>query len=316
VLAVTRRPAHPSALLSRLPAAVTAPRLAPPGSAAEWTELIDGKGVDLVLHLAGMSQVGAAIEDPPAALAANAMATAILLEGVRRSARMPRVVIASTDGVYGAGDGRPFTEESPLACTTPYETTKLAAEAMARSYAAAFSLPVAIVRFGNIYGPGDRNTERIVPNTVGRALRGERPVLRDGGTSERAFLFVSDAVAGLLAVADLAGEADGRGEAFNVSGDGPVTTRQMIETVLAAVGRPDLQPEIMARPAGQEISRKRSSAARLSTRTGWRPAVPLEEGLARTVAWEVESPGAQSAGDGAGADRAAAAPAGALASRS
>ena len=285
-IAALRDPGRPSPLLARLDKDTRAPRIALPEDRAALTALVEARSIDTVLHLAGQSQVGAALDDPPGALRANAGLTATLLEGARRAALPPSIVVASTDGVYGAGDGTPFVEDDPIACATPYEASKAAAELMARAYAGAFGLPVTIARFGNLYGPGDANGARIVPGSVRRALRGEGPVLRDGGTSERAYLFVADAVEALLVLAGLAARAELRGEAFNVSGSEAVTTGAMMRAILDAVGRSDLELRVEPAPEGGEISRKRSSSRRLTELTGWRPRVALAEGLRRTVAWE------------------------------
>ena len=96
-----------------------------------------------------------------------------------------------------ASDELPYREDQPLAPRFPYDVCKAAADLIARSYWHTFGLPVAVTRFANLYGGGDLNRSRLVPEAVGAALAGRAPVIRSDGSPERDFLYVEDAVGGL-----------------------------------------------------------------------------------------------------------------------
>ena len=100
-----------------------------------------------------------------------------------------------------AHDELPYREDFALQPTTAYEASKAAADMIARSYAPAYGLPVAVTRFANIYGGGDLNFSRLVPEAVCAAIDGRPPVLRSDGSPERDFLYVEDAAAAYLAIA-------------------------------------------------------------------------------------------------------------------
>ena len=118
-------------------------------------------------------------------------------------------------------------------------------------------------------------------------LDGRAPVIRSDGSPERDFLYVEDAVAAYLAIAGALDDPEGgaRGEAFNAGGGKPRSVREVVETLIAVAGA-DLEPDFQGEgvPPG-EIDRQWVDTAKLRDLTGWEPAIGLDEGLARTLAW-------------------------------
>ena len=144
-----------------------------------------------------------------------------LLEACREHG-VERVVVASSDKAYGAHEELPYREDFALQPTAPYEASKAAADLIARSYWHSYGLPVAVTRFANIYGGGDLNFSRLIPEAVSAAIDGRaRRCCRSDGSPERDFLYVEDAAAPYLAIADALDRDDVRGEAFNAGGGGP-----------------------------------------------------------------------------------------------
>jgi len=245
---------------------------------------------DVVFHLAAQTLVGPAMADPAATFEANVRGTWHLLEACRR-ADVPAVVVASSDKAYGPSEELPYREEMRLRPASPYEASKAAADAIALSYRPAYGLPVAVTRFANIYGGGDLNFSRLIPETVAAILAGRRPQIRSDGSPERDFLYVDDAVAAYLAIESAVGAGGpGAGEAFNAGGEQPHSVAEVLEAV-AAISGAGLDPEYLGtgNPAG-EIDRQYVDSAKLRALTGWRPEVELREGLARTLAWYREHP--------------------------
>jgi len=237
---------------------------------------------NMVYHLAGFSQIGAAMQNPLTVYEANARTTWTLLEALRCHAPAARCVLASTDSLYGETGGQAVTEEAPLRAQGPYETSKHMAELAAVSFARTYGLPVTIARLGNVYGPGDANGARIIPGIAAAVRAGVPPQLRGGGRAVRALLNVMDCIAGLRLLAARAGEPGIAGTAFNLSGDPPMTTLEIAQTALRAFGRPDLHPVITDDAPG-ETSVKISNADRLRA-LGWAPQISLSQGLAGVMA--------------------------------
>lgn len=245
---------------------------------------------DVVFHLGAQTLVGPAMADPTATFETNVRGTWTLLEACRR-ASVPAVVVASSDKAYGPSEVLPYREDMQLRPASPYEASKAAADAIALSYWPAYGLPVGVTRFANIYGGGDANFSRLIPEAIAAVLDGRRPQIRSDGSPERDFLYVADAVAAYFAVEQAVGAGGpGAGEAFNAGGEEPHSVAEVLETI-AAVSRSGLEPEYLGtgNPAG-EIDRQYVDSAKLRELTGWAPAVGLRDGLIRTLDWYRDHP--------------------------
>jgi CDP-glucose 4,6-dehydratase len=212
------------------------------------------------------------------------------------------VIAASSNKAYGPSDELPYHETMRLQPASPYEASKAAADAIALSYRPSYGLPVAVTRFANIYGGGDSNFSRLIPEAIAAVLDGRSPQIRSDGSPERDFLYVSDAVAAYLAVEHAVGAGGpGAGEAFNAGGEQPYSVREVLETIVEVSGA-DLEPDFLGtgNPAG-EIDRQFVDSTKLREMTGWRPEVELRDGLIRTLDWyrdhgELRPEGAPQAG--------------------
>lgn len=245
--------------------------------------------VSSVFHLAAQTLVGTANHSPRSTFETNVRGTWIVLEACRAHGTAS-VIVASSDKAYGRQAELPYREAQALTPAFPYDVSKAAADLITRSYFHTFGLPAAVTRFANLYGGGDTNRSRLVPEAVGAALEGRAPVIRSDGSPERDFLYVEDAVAAYLAIwrALLAGQ--GGGEAFNAGGGRPHRVRDVVDLICRLAGG-GLTPEIRGdgTPPG-EIDRQWVDPTKLRELTGWAPEVSLEEGLERTIAWYREHP--------------------------
>jgi CDP-glucose 4,6-dehydratase len=260
---------------------------------AEGVEAAVG-GCDAVFHLAAQTIVGAARESPRETFEVNVRGAWNVFEACRAHS-VQRVVFASSDKAYGASPELPYREDFPLRAAYPYDASKAAADIVARSYAHAYGLPLAVTRFANIYGGGDLNFSRLVPETTVAALEGRAPVIRSDGSPERDFLHVEDAVAAYLAIAEALDRGVAAGEAFNAGGERPHSVREVVELIAEIAGtgvEPDFQGE--GTPEG-EIDRQYVDSTKLRTLTGWRPEVELADGLRRTLEWYRAHPEARPA---------------------
>jgi CDP-glucose 4,6-dehydratase len=238
--------------------------------------------VSSVFHLAAQTLVGTAGRAPRSTFETNVRGTWIVLEACRAH-DVRSVVVASSDKAYGRQAELPYRETQPLTPTFPYDVSKAAADLIARSYWHTFGLPVAVTRFANLYGGGDVNGSRLVPEAVTAALAGRAPVVRSDGSPERDFLYVEDAVAAYLAIWSSLGAGKAAGEAFNAGSGRPRRVLDVVELICELAGT-GVSPDVRGAgtPAG-EIDRQWVDYSKLSALTGWSPAVSLEEGLQRTL---------------------------------
>jgi len=240
--------------------------------------------VDSVFHLAAQTLVGSANHSPVSTFETNVRGTWIVLEACRRHGA-ERVIVASSDKAYGNHDELPYREDYALQARYPYDASKAAADVIARSYWYTWQLPVAVTRFANLYGGADVNRSRLIPEAVVAALAGRPPIVRSDGSPERDFLYVEDAVAAYLSIWGALGRNEARGEAFNAGGGQPHRVLDVVELVCRLVGT-GVEPDVRGAgiPSG-EIDRQWVDHTKLSELTGWQPAVGLEGGLLRTIAW-------------------------------
>jgi CDP-glucose 4,6-dehydratase len=249
-------------------------------------------GCDSVFHLAAQTIVGIARSSPLETLEVNVRGAWNVFEACREH-DVERVVFASSDKAYGASPELPYREDFPLRAAHPYDASKAAADIIARSYATAYGVPLAVTRFANIYGGGDLNFSRLIPETTIAVLDGRPPVIRSDGSPERDFLHVDDAVSAYLAIADALDGEEVRGEAFNAGGERPHSVREVVDLIAIASGT-EIEPEYLGAgtPDG-EIDRQYVDSAKLRDLTGWRPRVELAAGLRLTLDWYRDHPEAR-----------------------
>lgn len=227
--------------------------------------------VSHVVHLAAQTQVQLGQSDPTATFDTNVRGTWNVLEAARLE-KVSRVVVASSDKVYGNGEN--LTESSPLVPTCPYGTSKAAADIIAQSFASNYGMSVAITMCGNLYGPGDTHWRRLVPHVCRAVARNERPLLRTRGEQVRDWLHVEDAARAysLLLSNDHVGP-------INFAGGEPTATMFVVKQLLAGT---DLLPTFGLREGELKTQTLDCTLARS---LGWVPQVSLGEGLKRAVEW-------------------------------
>lgn len=236
--------------------------------------------VDAAIHLAAQTEVGKAHDNPVETLEANVAGTWRFLEACRK-AKVKRILVASSDKVYGSSGREPYREDWSLAPKGVYAYSKACADMLCAMYAAEYSMSIAVTRCTNLYGPGHMNMTALIPDTIQRLLRGQQPVLRSDGTMKRDWLYVADAVDGYLGLL----ESDEVG-AFNF-GTGQATSVLDTVKLLCRLMGSDLKPEIQA-TAMHEIDEQRADCTKARTKLGWRSQTELKEGLAKTIEWHRE----------------------------
>jgi CDP-glucose 4,6-dehydratase len=238
-----------------------------------------------VFHLAAQTIVGVANRAPLGTWESNIRGTYTLLETCREHDGLRRIVVASSDKAYGDHDELPYREDFPLRARFPYDVSKACTDMIARSYAVTYGLPVAVTRLANVYGPGDLNWSRLVPDTARALADGGPPIVRSDGTPERDYLYVEDAVDAYLAVAASLDRPEMRGRAWNAGWGTPVTVLEVVRRLIEISGR-DVEPKI--RGAGTphgEIGRQYLDSTAIREELGWEPRWDLARGLPPTWEW-------------------------------
>ena len=178
--------------------------------------LFEEERPDFVVNFAAESHVDRSIEDPEVFLRTNILGTASLMDACRTYG-ISRFHQVSTDEVYGDLPlDRPdllFTEETPLHTSSPYSSSKAAADLLALSYHRTYGLPVTVSRCSNNYGPY-QFLEKLIPLMISSALRDQPLPVYGQGRNVRDWLYVEDHCKAI----DLILRQGRTGEVYNVGG--------------------------------------------------------------------------------------------------
>lgn len=240
--------------------------------------------VEFVFHLGAQAIVGVAHRDPLQTFESNIRGTYNLLEACLQCRHLIKgVVVASSDKAYGTKSTLPYKENMALEGTYPYEVSKSAADLISSAYASTYQLPITIARFGNVYGGGDLNWSRIIPDTIRSCLLGKPLIVRSDGTYVRDYIYVKDAVQAFIRLAENVNRSEVMGEAFNFSPGKPVTVLAVVDQIRRLIGC-EIEPQILNSTAG-EIHSQYLDSSKAERVLGWRPVFSLEEGLSETITW-------------------------------
>ncbi len=238
-------------------------------------------GAEVVFHLAALIGIPYSYHAAESYVQTNVTGTFHVAEACREHGA--RMIHTSTSEVYGTAITAPIDESHPLQPQSPYSASKIGADMMALSYWHAHEVPVTVVRPFNTYGPR-QSTRAVIPTILTQLLSGAESLHLGAVSPTRDFNYVTDTVAGFLALADC-DEAVGR--ATNVGSGREVSIGDLVGILCGITGRTIeiVTDEDRLRPEGSEVERllcDHSVATRIS---GWTPQVSLEEGLTRTAEW-------------------------------
>lgn len=239
--------------------------------------------IQTVFHIAAQAIVGIANRNPLGTFEANIRGTYNLLEAARRSPLVENIVVASSDKAYGDQVRLPYDENMPLQGKHPYDVSKSCTDLIAQAYHKTYGLPVCITRCGNLYGGGDLNFNRIIPQTISRILDEKPPIIRSDGTFIRDYFYVEDAVEAYILLAEKMSELELAGQAFNFSNEIQLSVKDMVAMILKLMDS-HLEP-IILNQGSNEIKHQYLSAQKARETLGWEPLFTIEEGLARTIDW-------------------------------
>lgn len=252
---------------------------------------------DRIVHLAARAGVRPSIQDPLLYEQANVKGTLTLLT-LARKFNIEHFVYASSSSVYGDDTPAPFSELHPCnAPVSPYAATKKACELLAHSHAHLHNLPCSGLRFFTVYGEGGRRD--MAPFMfIDLMARGQTIQMFGDGTSQRDYTYVSDIVAGVLAVldhppgrtiepSDPTNDKVAMHEVYNLGVGSPITLRDFIAEIGTALGVEPHIKQLPKQPGDVELTFADISKAQRMV--GYEPRISVREGIKKTVAWYLKA---------------------------
>jgi CDP-glucose 4,6-dehydratase len=242
-------------------------------------DIVSKYEIEDIFHLAAQPIVETAYHNPLETIATNVMGTANILDAAWNSGTVKRIIVTSSDKAYGKS-ATAYTEDHPLKGDHPYEASKSAADIITQSYVKTYGAPVATVRFGNIYGPGDLNMSRIVPGIMQAAITRNELALRSNGTFVRDYVYVGDVIDAYLFLLEHFDVA--RGEAYNIASETSLSVVDLIRTSEKILSTP-IRFSVKNTQVN-EIPYQHLDWSKIA-RVGWKPKFTLEMGLLETYGW-------------------------------
>ena len=236
---------------------------------------------DAVVNFAAETHVDRSIAEPDAFVTTHAQGTYVLLEAAREAGL--RYVQVSTDEVYGSIDTGSFTEESPLAPSSPYSATKAGADLLVWSYFHTYGLPTLIARGSNNYGPF-QYPEKLIPLMILNALHGDKLPVYGDGMQVRNWIYVEDFARAIGHVLEH-GEP---GNVYNAGGPDECANLEVVQRIIQLTGCDDELIEYVTDRPGHD--RRYSLSSEKVRALGWEPRMRFGDGLAHTVAWYRDNP--------------------------
>jgi len=240
------------------------------------------EGVDVVLHLAALIAIPYSYVAPESFVDVNVRGTMNVLEAVKRH-KVRRLVHASTSEVYGTPRDLPIRETHPLSAQSPYAATKVAADQLTLAYQMTYGVPATVLRPFNTFGPR-QSARAVLPTILSQLIAGRKRIELGRLDTRRDLTYVEDTVDGFVRAATAPGI---EGETIQLGTGRAVSIGELLQAACANLGvTVDVtQDPRRLRPDASEVLVLESDPAQARARLGWEPRTPLEQGIAKTIAW-------------------------------
>jgi UDP-glucose 4-epimerase len=241
-------------------------------------------GFDAVFHLAAMTDLKKCFDDPARAFEVNAVGTLKLLQSC---VGLKKFIYVSTLGVYGEPEYLPIDEDHPIVPLEPYAASKAAGEAAVIGFCRSHGMAFSIVRFFNVYGQG-QNENFVVPRLIrrigehpdqkaSRSNNGDRKIEIGNSENSRDFIYIDDAVSGLIAAAE-----HGDDDIYNI-GTGTETSIKDLAMAIAKLKKIKISFTFKDDAGSKGVRRSRADVTKARKVLKWKPHISLERGLKKLL---------------------------------
>lgn len=247
--------------------------------------LFEEEHPDIIVNFAAESHVDRSIENPEIFLDTNIKGTAVLMDACRKYG-IERYHQVSTDEVYGDLPlDRPdlfFTEETPIHTSSPYSSSKAAADLLVQAYHRTYGLPVTISRCSNNYGPY-HFPEKLIPLMIANALNDKPLPVYGEGLNVRDWLYVEDHCKAI----DLIIHNGRVGEVYNIGGHNEKQNIEIVKTICKTLDKPESLITYVRDRKGHDM-RYAIDPTKIHNELGWLPETKFEDGIKKTIQWYLD----------------------------
>ena len=248
-------------------------------------KILKDNKIDVVFHLGAITQVVDSLNNPYLTHQINILGTINFLENIREINPEIIFIYSSSDKAYGELNKRRFyIEEDRLQSDYPYDVSKSASDLVCQSYSKTYDLKVGIIRCGNIYGPGDFNLKRLIPEIIISTLENKRFVIRSDGKSTRDYVFVDDAVNAYILLMNKLKNTKLSLRIYNVSSKFNYSVKEIVNMILIEMNSLHKKP-IIKNYSKKEINFQRLNYSKITRELKWKPKTKIQHGIKETINW-------------------------------
>lgn len=251
-------------------------------ASADAIELVIKNKPEIIFHLAADAYVPNSFDHPIEVMETNVIGTLNMLQAVKESRRIKRIVCTSSSEIYGMTIGGSIDEEHPLYPSSPYAASKVAADRYAYSYCNTYHLPIAIIRPFNTYGP--RHTYDVIPKFIDLALHGKTLTIHGSGKQSRDFTYVDDMIDAFMIMGS---HEKAIGRAVNFGTGEAISINYIANKIKELSGSVSQIIHTAERKA--QVPKLLCDYSLAKKLFGWSPKVFIDEGLRRNIEWVKEN---------------------------
>lgn len=247
-------------------------------------KIIIKKKINIIFHTGAVTQVLSALKDPEYTYNNNINGTLNFLELIRKTNKKIIFLYSSSDKAYGEVGKKSYTENTCLNSIFPYDVSKSCSDLICQSYAKTYRLKIGILRCGNLYGPGDFNTERLINGYIISKIKNKTFKIRSNGKLIRDYLYVGDAVSAYyLTMKALLNKNDNL-RIYNVGSKYNLNVLEMTKKVSKIIDNKKRKIKIL-NSSKKEISSQKLNYKKIVKDLKWSQKTDLNQGLKKTVEW-------------------------------
>jgi len=249
---------------------------------------IKNRKINIIFHTGAVTQVLEGLKYPLKTYKNNIMGTINILECIRQINPKIMLIYSSSDKAYGEIKKRNYLESDNLNSIYPYDLSKTCSDLICQSYSKVYNLKVAIVRCGNLFGPGDFNKNRIIPETILSTLKNQCLRIRSSGKLIRDYLYVDDAVKAYFMIMNKLKNNNSKILIYNVGSKDNLSVLKLVNMILGLMKRKDLKPIILNK-SKKELKLQKLNDNKIRKELKWRQSITIKKGLNKTINWYKEN---------------------------
>ena len=212
------------------------------------------------------------------------MGTINILECIREIDPSILLIYSSSDKAYGEIKKRNYLENDNLNSIYPYDLSKTCSDLICQSYSSVYNLRIAIVRCGNLFGPGDFNKNRIIPETIISTIKNQKLKIRSSGKLIRDYLYIDDAVKAYYLIMNKLKKSKNKTLIYNVGSKDNMSVIKLVNFILTLMNKKNLKPVILNQ-SKKEIKVQKLNDNKIRKELNWKQSNSMREGLIKTINW-------------------------------